>query len=45
LLDLKWEEVDIEEKRLSLAGFKAVRSRAGMTGITWHTRRHTFASR
>ncbi|HEV8039080.1 MAG TPA: site-specific integrase [Bryobacteraceae bacterium] len=92
LLDLKWEEVDIEEKRLSLimgktarrleiplnetalailaakhaamhgphvfynpvtgdrfydlkAGFKAILKRAGLTGITWHTLRHTFASR
>jgi integrase len=92
LLDLRWEEVDIEEKRLSLimgksrrrleiplnetafsillekqaakhgphvfynpgtgdrfydlkAGFKAILKRAGLTGITWHTLRHTFASR
>lgn len=92
LLDLKWEEVDIDEKRLSLimgktrrrlevplndaalailagkqaikhgphvfynpgtgdrfydlkAGFKAGLKRAGLTGITWHTFRHTFASR
>jgi integrase len=92
LLDLKWEEVDIEEQRLSLimgktgrrlevplnetaltllaakraamhgpyvfynpatgdrfhdlkTGFKAILKRAGMTGITWHTLRHTFASR
>lgn len=91
-LDLKWEEVDIEERRLSLimgktrrrlevplndtafsivqeklavrhgpyvfynpvtggrfldlkAGFKAILKRAGLTGITWHTLRHTFASR
>lgn len=34
LLDLKWEEVDI-----------AILKRAGLTGITWHTLRHTFASR
>lgn len=92
LLDLKWEEVDIDERRLSLimgktrrrlevplndtaaailagkqavkhgphvfynpvtgdrfldlkAGFKAILKRAGLTGITWHTLRHTFASR
>jgi integrase len=92
LLDLKWEEVDIDEKRLSIimgktrrrlevplnenamtiltgkqavkhglyvfysrvigdrfydlkAGFKAVLKRAGLTGITWHTLRHTLASR
>jgi integrase len=92
LLDLKWEEVDIEERRLSLimgktrrrlevplndttaaiiaekhavrhgpyvfynpatgdrflnlkSGFKAILKRAGLTGITWHTLRHTFASR
>ena len=92
LFDLTWEEVDIEEERLSLimgktrqrleitlnenalavlvekqaakhdpyvfynhetgdrfydtkTGFKAVLKRAGLTGITWHTLRHTFASR
>ncbi len=92
LLNLKWEEVDIEEQRISLimgktrrkleiplnetantilagkqaithgpyvfynpvtgdrfhdlkAGFKAIMKRAGLTGITWHTLRHTFASR
>jgi integrase len=92
LLDLKWEEVDMDERRLSLimgktrrrlevplndtaaailagkqavkhgphvfynpvtggrflnlkVGFKAILKRAGMTGITWHTLRHTFASR
>jgi len=92
LIDLTWEEVDIEEKRLSLimgktrrrleiplnetafsivlekravrhgpyvfynpgtgdrfydlkAGFRAILKRAGLTGITWHTLRHTFASR
>ena len=27
------------------AGFKAILKRAGLTGITWHTLRHTFASR
>jgi integrase len=26
-------------------GFNAVLKRAGLTGITWHTLRHTFASR
>ena len=26
-------------------GFKAILKRAGLTGITWHTLRHTFASR
>jgi len=26
-------------------GFKAALKRAGLTGITWHTLRHTFASR
>jgi integrase len=92
LFNLTWEEVDIEEKRLSLimgktrhrlevplneaaliilaakratkhgpyvfynpvtgdrfydlkAGFKAGLKRSGLTGITWHTLRHTFASR
>jgi len=92
LLNLTWEETDIDEKRLSLimgktrrrlevplnenalailagkhavqhgpyvfynpvtgdrfrdlkAGFKAILKRAGLTGITWHTLRHTFASR
>lgn len=92
LLTLKWEDVDIQEKRLSIImgktrrpldvplnetameilaakqavkhgpfvfynpttgdrfydlklGFKAIIKRAGLTGITWHTLRHTFASR
>jgi integrase len=92
LLNLKWEDVDIDERRLSIImgktrrrleiplndtaleiltakqavkhgpyafynpvtgdrfydlklGFKAILRRAGLTGITWHTLRHTFASR
>jgi integrase len=27
------------------AGFKAILKRGGLTGITWHTLRHTLASR
>lgn len=92
LLSLKWEDVSIEEKRLSIImgktrrrlevplndmamqivmakqavkhgpyvfynpatgdrfydlklGFKAILKRAALAGITWHTLRHTFASR
>lgn len=92
IFTLKWEDVDIEEKRLSIImgktrrrldvplndvaldiltakaavkhgpfvfynpatgdrfydlklGFKAILKRAALAGITWHTLRHTFASR
>jgi integrase len=92
ILDLKWEEVDLEQKRIELimgktrrrlevplndnafailegkqavkhgpyvfyspvsgdrfsdlkAGIKAALKRADLSGITWHTFRHTFASR
>ena len=92
IFDLMWEEVDLEQRRLSIimgktrrkldvplndtalavleskaaakhgpyvfynpvtgdryydlkAGWKAVLRRAGLSGITWHTFRHTFASR
>jgi integrase len=92
VFNLKWEDVDIDEKRLSLImgktrrrleiplndaareiltgkqavkhgpyvfynpttgdrfhdlklGFKAILRRAELSGITWHTLRHTFASR
>jgi integrase len=92
IFDLKWQEVDLENKRIALimgktrhalevplnenafgilsqkravmhgpyvfynpvtgdrysdlkAGFKAALNRAKLSGITWHTLRHTFASR
>ncbi len=92
IFDLKWQEVDLESKRIALimgktrhalevplnenafgilsqkravmhgpyvfynpatgdrysdlkAGFKAALNRAKLSGITWHTLRHTFASR
>jgi integrase len=92
IFDLRWEEVDLEQRRISIimgktrrkldvplndtafavleakgaakhgpyvfynpvtgdrfydlkAGWKAALRRAGLSGITWHTFRHTFASR